>query len=78
MNNVIAALYNDEIPSSTDTPTLSLTNIKTEHGKYERPVLTSKGDDGVYRINGKIRIPNEAANVKFMIAVHSHSEKKRT
>lgn len=76
--DMIAALYKDIIPSSTDTPAVLMTDIKLEQAKYRPPDSVSKEDDGVYRINGKIWIPNDATNMKLMIAVHSHCREKAT
>lgn len=72
--NMIAALYNDTIRSSTDTSAVFLTDIKTMQKKCEPPVPTSQDKDGVYKINKNIWIPDEAFGIKFMIAVHSHCE----
>lgn len=52
--NMIAALYNDMISLSTDTPAVILKDINTEQDKFEPPVFSSKGDDEVYRKTGKM------------------------
>lgn len=55
---MIAALYNEVIPSSTDTSAVLLTDTKTEQKTYNSPVFTFKSDDGVYRTKGNKGMPN--------------------
>lgn len=50
--NVIGALYNDLIPTSTDTADITVIDIKLEHEKYTPPTKAVKQMEGVYEING--------------------------
>lgn len=68
---MIEALYKVIIPLSTDMATVLMTNIKLKEANYKPPASVFKNDDGVHQMNGKIWTPNDAANLKLMIAVRS-------
>lgn len=75
--NMIASLYKDIILLSPYMSALLMTNTKMEQAKYKPPAFISKDDDRVYRKSGKIWFPNDAANLKLMVAVPSHCVEKR-
>lgn len=75
-SKMIAALYEDIIPSSTNLNVVSMEDIKQEQTKHQPPTVAHKDEDGIVRIEGKIWIPNESADLKLKIAVHAHCGEK--
>lgn len=77
-SRMIAALYEDIIPSSTKMNIISMSDIKREQTKHQPPATAHRDKDEIVRIKEKIWIPNEAANLKLRIAVTLTAEKKVT
>lgn len=69
--NMIVEFYKDVISSSLDMPAVLITHIKLKQAKYRPPATVCKDDDGVYRRNVKMWIPNDATNLKQIVAVHA-------
>lgn len=61
------------IQSSTCASTALIVDIKNAQAKLVALEQASEGDDGIFNIDVKLRIPNEAMKIKLMIEVKANS-----
>lgn len=69
---LIAALYGDIMPSSTEMKSVSVEEVGREQRKHSTPGDAVRDEEIIYLMEGKIWIPSIATNVKLRIEVEAH------
>lgn len=74
--NVVAALFDDMVLAVKDLENVSLGAIIEEQDKRELTDQLEKDKGDMYKENGKIKISNDAVNIKFLVIVEGHCEER--
>lgn len=70
--NTIAALYKDIVPTASAIKQVNVGDILEEQTKYKPTEVLEKDENGLYKKESSIWIPDEATNLKLRIVVEGH------